>query len=575
MLTDRDLQGRLQSLDGRGYKAYKTIEGRYRFGRFTLVIDHVQGDPYAAPSRMRVQVARGLSGFAADTTGSPSRDVALCDYLTRTFDQSCRRFSRGSRGIGKSGLITIDAPGQEILARNSMRVDAEQVEARFFMGLPAFGRRIAARDAMAMCCEELPRIVDAALFMAALDRGHLYRHIETAEDADALRALLAEKELVAFVADGARLPRRSGIDPRPLEGDQVVASQAPETLRITLRLPNCGEVTGMAIGRGITLIVGGGYHGKSTLLNALELGVYNHLPGDGRERVVTVPAAVKIRAADGRSIQKADISPFINNLPFGQDTTVFSTANASGSTSQAAGICEALEAGADVLLLDEDTSATNFMIRDHRMQRLVHKEQEPITPFIDKVRQLYSEKGVSTVLVMGGSGDYFSVADRVIQMRDYRPLDVTRRAHQIADEIATGRNAEGGAAFGSLQNRIPLAHSINPARGRRTVKITAQGRHTIRFGREEIDLGDLEQIVAESQTRAIGFAIYFATRFMDGRRSLREVIDRVCVELASGGLDLLTPYPTGDLAGFRPLELAAAINRMRPLQVATRPRPAG
>ena len=201
-----------------------------------------------------------------------------------------------------------------------------------------------------------------------------------------------------------------------------------------MTLPNNGEITGMGIRKGVTLIVGGGYHGKSTLLNALEYGIYNHIPDDGREFVVTNADAVKIRAEDGRSIQSLNIDPFISNLPFDQDTTEFSTANASGSTSQAANILEALEVGASTLLLDEDTLATNFMIRDIRMKTLIAKEKEPITPFVEHVRSLYEEKGISTVIVMGGSGDYFSLADVVIGMIEYSPHDLTSQAHQIVKE---------------------------------------------------------------------------------------------------------------------------------------------
>ena len=101
----------------------------------------------------------------------------------------------------------------------------------------------------------------------------------------------------------------------------------------------------MGIRKGITLIVGGGYHGKSTLLKALEAGVYNHIAGDGREFVITDDTAFKLRAEDGRSITGVDISPFIKNLPNKKDTVHFSTEDASGSTSQAANLMEALESG--------------------------------------------------------------------------------------------------------------------------------------------------------------------------------------------------------------------------------------
>jgi len=569
MKRDEDLRRTLARIDKKGYKAYKDIQGEYDFPRFRLFIDHVQGDPFASPSRVRVGVTRETSGFSADTTSSGSRTTALCDYLTRRFLDACKRFSRGNRGTGKSGLITIDRPGQEILQRSSMVVNAEVVEARFWVGLPARGRRISGKDAQIMLLKELPAIVDNAMFAGNTDLSDLYRHIELAEDADALRNQLSEMGLIAFVGNGALLPRASGIDPRPLDEAKAVRFFSPPSYEVEVDLPNRGTVSGMGIPKGVTLIVGGGYHGKSTLLNALEVGIYNHIYGDGRELCVADPQTVKIRASDGRNIEKTDISPFINNLPLSKDTTAFSTQNASGSTSQAANISEALEVGAEVLLLDEDTSATNFMIRDHRMQQLVSKDKEPITPFLDKVRQLYQDKGVSTVLVMGGSGDYFSVADHVIQLADYRAADVTRTAHEIAQNSATSRISEGGGEFGNIRCRIPVSSSFDPYRGGRRVKVAAKGLHEIIFGRTSVDLLDIEQLVDVSQTQAIAHAIHYAVQYMNGQRSLKEVVIRVLDDVENQGLDVLIPYKVGNLAGFRPMDLAAAVNRMRTLKVRT------
>ena len=394
MVRENDLRRILQRIDGRGFKAYRDIKGEYDFGEYTLHIDHVQGDPFASPSRLRVRVPQKISGFPKDTYNNRSRAIALRDFLTRCFADASSRFCKGIRASGKSGVIVIDRPGQEILERTSMFVEPDFVEARFRVGLPAFGRRVAGRLAESMLFEELPRIIRYSLFYKNLDSRKLYKHVEVSEDADYLRERLLELNLVGFVAEGAILPRQSGVNPRPLTQGEVISFKSPESLQVTVSLPNSGKQTGMGIKKGITLIVGGGYHGKSTLLNALELGVYNHIPGDGRELVVTDPGMVKIRAEDGRRVEKVDISPFIANLPFGKDTIGFSTEDASGSTSQAANIAEALEAGATVLLIDEDTSATNFMIRDHRMQELVSKEKEPITPFIDKVRLLFQDHGV-------------------------------------------------------------------------------------------------------------------------------------------------------------------------------------
>jgi predicted ABC-class ATPase len=567
MPSAEDLRKTLRRIDRRGYKAYKDIEGTYNFREYTLFADHVQGDPFASPSRVRVRVPQQVAGFPIETYSSKSREIALRDFLTRKFLQASKRFCQGRRGTGNSGIISIDCPRQEILERTSALVNAQFVEARLVMGLPAFGRTVAAKHAEAMFFEELPQIVRASLLYRNLDEGALYKHIETAEDADFLREQLDSLGLVAFVADQAILPRASGIDPRPLAKSRAVPFQSPQSLHLQVKLPNQGAITGMGIPKGVTLIVGGGYHGKSTLLSALELGVCNHLPGDGRELVITNSHAVKIRAEDGRRIEKADISPFIANLPLGRDTEAFSTDDASGSTSQAANIIESLELGAQVLLIDEDTSASNFMIRDHRMQELVSKDKEPITPFIDKVRQLYRDYGVSTVLVMGGSGDYFDVADYVICMVDYKPYDLTEQARAIAEKYRAERRPEGGEYFGAITQRVPLARSFDPSRGRREVRISAKGLQSIVFGTHTIDLGAVEQLVDASQTRAIGDAIYYATKYMDGKKRLRQIVDTVVGDIAAKGLDVLGPRPVGDYAAFRALELGAAMNRLRTLSV--------
>ncbi|MBE9141976.1 ABC-ATPase domain-containing protein [Planktothrix mougeotii] len=606
MNTKENLQRLLLDLDNRGYKAYKDILGTYEFPDFTLIIDYVQGDPFAAPSKFRVHIPPNVAGFPPELYRSRSREIALRDYLIREFDHTAREIS-SHRGTGKSGMIAVTKMGQEILERTSaslititppspkpiiggnpalqrahptLSTSEKGIEMRFFVGLPARGRNILGRQAAMMICDDIPAIVDRALRYQNLDGEAIKRHVEIVEDADWLREQLAEKELVAFVANGAILPRRSGVDSRPLE-DNVIAFQSPESLELEFNCPNQGIIKGLGIPKGITLIVGGGYHGKSTLLNAIELGVYNHIPGDGRECVITNPSAVKIRAEDGRSVSGVDISPFINQLPQGRSTSEFSTENASGSTSQAANIMEALEALVlaekpessaipAVLLVDEDTAATNFMIRDRRMQELIAKDQEPITPFIDKVRQLYTDHNVSTILVMGGSGDYFDVADTVIAMENFQALELTAKAKEIAREYSTGRTLEGGEAFGVIRPRIPISESLDPSRGRWDVRIKVRDVDEVLFGTEDIDVSAVEQIVSKDQLRAIAAAMVYAKQnYINGEKTLPQILDAVMQDIATKGLDVITPFPQGDLAIFRRFELAAAINRIRTLEVST------
>jgi predicted ABC-class ATPase len=566
MTTLQNLHQLLLRLDQQSYKAYKQIIGSYQFPDFRLIIDHVQGDPFAAPSRLRVIIPQ--AGFPEELYRSPSREIALRDYLNRQFDQVASG-TRAQRGSGKSGLIAIAPPHQQVLERTAVFIDDHQVEARFVVGLPARGRTILGRQAAELLCEDLPQIVQRSLLFSALDANAIQHHVETVEDADWLRSQLGNRNLVAFIPDDAILPRQSGVEDCPLIDG--LPFQSPDSLRVKFDRPNQGLITGMGIPQGVTLIVGGGYHGKSTLLKAIALGVYNHIPGDGREQIVTDPHAVKIRAEDGRSIVGVDISPFINHLPQGRSTTQFSTANASGSTSQAANIMEALEVGAKVLLVDEDTSATNFMIRDRRMQALIAKEKEPITPFIDKIRQLYQDYGVSTILVMGGSGDYFDVADTVIAMEDFVPVEVTEKARAIAQQYATDRTAEGGETFGILRPRIPLPKRWDSPRDEpdaRSPKLKARDVDELVFGAETVDLSAVEQIVDVGQLLAIGAALTFIQdSYLDGRRTLTAIVDEFMEELSAGKLDMLTLHPQGDLAMFRAFELAAVVGRLRSLSV--------
>jgi len=559
------LRKKLLALDGKGYKAYKAIAGRYAFTagrmRFRLSVDHVQGDPFALPSRISVWVDMTQARLPEALWRNAVRRVALEDFLARALKRAIGRFVQGRRGSGCSGEIDIAGGGQQVLIRNAVLISRDGVEARLTLGLPAENRRAAGREAVAMFFDELPRVVEAALCFDNLDAEQARRHAHSVEDQQALRHWLREAGLVAFVANGARLPRASGVDDRPLR-DHVLPFVAPDSLTRSVTLPNAGRIEGLGIPAGVTLIVGGGFHGKSTLLQALEYGIYDHIPGDGRERVATLETAVKVRAEDGRAIHDVNISPFIDHLPFGRDTDHFSTENASGSTSQAANIIEALECGAELLLIDEDTSATNFMIRDQRMQQLVAGDKEPITPLVQRVRELYTSHGVSSVIVMGGSGDYFDVADTVIMMDAYEPRDVTRQAHALARPIAGG--PPGLPPFERLAERCPGPRALDPSRGNRPVKIDTPEKSLLLYGRHRIDLSQVEQLVDICQTRAIGLMIhYFARHYAAGCRSLVEGLQRVMQDAEAFGLDRFSEYKVGNLAMPRLFELAAAINRIR------------
>src|SRR5215211_4316967 len=557
------LRATLDRIDRKGYGAYKDLSGAHDFGLFVLFIDRVQRDPFAPPSLIRIQTK--ANAFDLDLFANPARRVACEDFLTRSVEREIRRVVRGNRGSGGSGRVEIQRTSQVVLPRTSLVVEPGYVEARMAVGLPARGRSVDARAAKTVLLEELTEVVRRGLSPApegGVDVKSARLHVETVEDANHLRGLLPGLGLAAFVADGAVLPRESGASDRPLR-DGAVPFGSPVEYRVEVELPNRGLISGMGVPEGVTLVAGGGFHGKSTLLSALSWGVYDHVPGDGRELVVARGDAVKVRAEDGRSVSGVDISAMIGDLPGGRSTKDFSTPNASGSTSQAANIAEAIEVGTSLLLVDEDTSATNFMIRDERMRELVRRE--PISPFIDMVRPLHRSLGVSTVVVVGGVGDYLDVADRVILMEDYEPSDATPRAREVTSKFPP-RAPLGNKEMRPPRRRRVLASSIDLRRGKRE---TARGRglHTIELGRERVDLSYLEQLAEAGQTETVARVIgRFAAA--DKSRSVKEVVEEALASISKRGLDSLGNFKghPGELSLPRAQEVAAAINRVRSLE---------
>ncbi len=550
MRTQQELRTQLRQIDHKGYKAYKVLEGEYDFRTYRLCIDHVQGDPFATPSRVRI-VYYNRGCVPQEYLEKKHRRIAVEDALLRRLHKNLRACMDGGRkGSGKSGLVTACRAGQEILERTAMRVGAQEIEARIEVGFPAFGRTIAAGALEEILFELLPTVAERTFRPLAQE---LREAVELADDQQFIREELKRLDLVAFVADGSILPRESGVSQRPMK--KAVAFKSPESLAVTMELPHRGAVRGMGIRCGITVIAGGGFHGKSTLLKALERGVYDHIAGDGREFVITQESAYKLRAEEGRCVHKTDISMFISNLPTKADTTSFSTENASGSTSQSANTVEALECKSSVLLIDEDTSATNFMIRDERMAQLVSDEKEPITPFIRKVRSIYEELGVSTVLVAGSSGDFLTVADTVLQMDCYVTRDVTARAKELCIPL--------------LQEKVQKNTWIkNCVAKKRIEKARVHGWDSLSLDRTEIDLRYMEQIVDESQTAALAYIMqYVLERMADGKKSAAVLADEVSRKLEKEGILSVTPknYGAGPAAMVRRQEILACLCRYREL----------
>ena len=536
MRTASELREQLKRIDHRSYPAYKELRGQYDFGDYILSIDHVQGDPFATPSRLSVLVSGSRAGFPAELFDTMPKRITLQDQLARAFGRAIQKGSFQAKGSGKSGLLSVSRCGQQVLERTALRIaGGGAITLRFEAGFPASGRTIQAGELGKMLFTILPEGVRSSLFYERADREKLKRAVRLCENQQFIREKLEELSLCAFVADGSILPRESGVSERPMKG--AVPFQSPETLRITLALPDGSKISGMGIPKGITLFVGGGYHGKSTILQALQNGVYNHIEGDGREYVITDDTAFKLRAEDGRSISGVDISPFIKNLPNGKDTVHFSTEDASGSTSQAANLMEAAESGSRLLLIDEDTSATNFMIRDQLMSQVITPFEEPITPFISRVRSLYTDLGISTVIVAGSSGSYFHVADRVIQMKEYVPYDITRKAKQAAEAFPsmTGEK-EPFPSF--TKRRVPKPDPAIQKEDR--VKLKAMGTSELMLCRECVELRYLEQLKDQEQTLALAYLLrYVEKKLFDGKKSLEEIGMLLEKQLREQGMESL------------------------------------
>lgn len=567
MQSAAELKQLLDRIDHRGYPAYKDTKGQYQFQGYVFSIDHVQGDPFASPSKVSVQVKGSTAGFPEELYKGRHQRAALQDEMTRQFYRAIQKYAFRAKGSGKSGLISVSKCGQEVLERTACEINPKNgdVKLRFEVGFPANGRTINARELEKIVFGFLPECVEQSLFYKNCDKKRVRSIIDLAEDQQYIRDELEKNDLIAFVANGAILPRESGVSDKPMKG--AVRFQSPKEMEVTMKLPHKGEISGMGIRRGITLIVGGGYHGKSTLLKALELGVYNHIQGDGREYVITKDDAMKIRAEDGRSIKKTDISMFINDLPNGKDTRGFYTEDASGSTSQAANVIESMEAGASVMLIDEDTSATNFMIRDELMQRVIHRDMEPITPFIDRILELYQVYGISTVIVAGSSGAYFHIADTIIQMDRYEPKEITKLAKETAKDFP---------AMSGIENPAEKPVFIRcPRQGRGfkpndRIKMKTLGKEMVQLNRENIDLRYVEQLADTEQVSALGYCVRYAEKHLfQGKDTIQNVVDKLEEKICREGLSSLceSNASVANLAMPRRQEIFACLNRYRGLNL--------
>ncbi len=409
------------------------------------------------------------------------------------------------------------------------------------------------RKTLRMLTQDLPDTVDR--YIAEFKRHEYTDALELENLQKDIRKWLRKSPYCAFLANGSILPREGGCD-LPMKNAVPFASVPEDEIEV------CG-VKGMGIRRGVNIITGGGYSGKSTLLEAISAGIYDHAWGDGRELCITDATAMGIVAEDGRSVKNVNIAPFIKWIP-GQDTAHFSTERASGSTSQAANIMEAVNMGSRLLLIDEDRSATNFMIRDSLMRELVKKE--PITPFTERVRELYEKEGVSTILVIGGSGEYLSVADRVYLMEDYRIHGVTEDAKRLGERVV---KPERGETADWKLSRILSAEgftSFVPETGMERLAVTDVG--IIYVGEEAIDLRMLSGVITQAQRNAVGYLIrYLEVSLNETKLDVGAKLDALYRRMEKEGFDCIFSNHFTECERFMDLprkeDVLAAVNRMR------------
>ena len=567
MKTENELRSALRSIDHKSYPAYKQLSGQYKFEHYFLFIDHVQGDPFASPSAVHVEIPISRTGFPKEYYSNSCSKIALCDYLTRRLCEQFEQYNFKAKGSGKSGLISISRCGQEVFERSACEITSNKLIVRFHVGFPAFGRTINSGELEKILFAFLPRCIENSLFYKTANKQLLEDAIFLAEDQEALREILDAENLICFVADGAVLPRKSGISDLPMNGS--VPFESPDSMRREFVLPHKGKISGMAVPSGITLIVGGGYHGKSTLLEAIQMGIYNHISGDGREFAITNNTAIKLRAEDGRSVRNVDISLFINDLPNKKNTTSFTSADSSGSTSQAAGVIEGIESGTKLFLIDEDTSATNFMVRDKLMQKIISREKEPITPFLERAGELYEKAGISTILVAGSSGAFFYIADNIILMDCYKPYDITNTVKEECKNYSAPRIKAPDFKIPDFNRVFPRYVRSEEKGGRgkyhEHMKVKVFGTESFSLDRENINVRYLEQLSDSEQTTALAQLLRFGLEnVIDGRRTVQEAVDMIYETLNTKGWEpFCGSYIPCGLAKPRIQEIFACINRFR------------
>ena len=578
------LYQKIRSLQGKNYGLYKSLADRtWDFGDFVLEFLHVQGDPYAPASRVIIKSNLQMLGFPSEWGSSFERRLALSDFLYRKLSALVRE-----KYPDRDAAVVFDTAGPEMLVRNALWVDNGELRACLQVRLPGDGRKIQAEAAAEILTMVLPDLVSAALYNSGESKPdgvepELVEHYRVLAERKEILSQLEERGLCAFVPDGAVLPRASGLSELPMEG--AVPFTAPAEMAVTL-VANGREIRGMGIPKGITVISGGAFHGKSTLLQALTKAVYPHIPGDGREGIVVSESAVRVGVEDGRSVRGTDLSQFVRDLPGGISTKNFTTACASGSTSEAANLMEAMEAGSDVFLIDEDSSAVNFLIRDVRVRKLLGDDREPLIPLTDRIREI---QGRSFILVAGACGDFLDLADNIIVMASYKAecarINGKNVAAGLGDSVFGSVAGDGAKIVPGLPPFVepqcrdfaeyvkPLLPSLRPASAvERQVKVKISGDTLLQIGFLVSDTSKAGALVDKQQRFGAGFMLLnlcqnaASNNDANGDSAKATIMDRInalCEKIKNVGFRNLPQGLSREMSLPRPIDIACVLYRLR------------
>ena len=566
MKNKEELYGKIEQVNLKGHGDLQQLLGDYDFSRYVLKILRIEEPVETQLSMLIVRVPQLIAGFPQDLIQTPVGRTALEDLIARKVaDEIEKTASYDTAGISRRRLY-FTRPGQKILPRSSLVVTEEYVEARIYFRPPMQDDKIMGSDLKELFFGMLPRIANSALIYCNLHEGEAERCVNSMSDADHIRRLLPTRGWVSFVAEQSHLCRVNHGDTPDMHRTQTL--RVDDALAKSLDLPKAGAVRGFGVPSGLTVILGDAYSGRVELMRAMSAGIYNHVRGDGREQVITVPDAVYLKAEAGRSVRRVDLSAFLRDAG-DENSPVFSSPNADVFASEAAATVEALEAGARALLFDESDSSPEFLARDPRLAGLTPPAEQRITPLSAIARRMVDQLGVSVVVAGTVTvTDFIPVADTVLRIANFKVYDVTKEAKKLVTAVPAP-SAPINVASMVERSRSIVPSSIDPSAGRSDFLIEADDIHSLRFGREKIDLSSVEQLADVDQTRTIGRILYYAkTRYMEEVRPIREILDAIDHDLSSEGLETLTRTLQGDLARPRRYEIAAALNRLPSLRIA-------